>query len=468
VQLNDSEMKFLGELRSKLPFLVSIVVIIFALSCMNNVEKWKKQDVIIWDVVSYYAYLPATFIYNDLTLEFTSNYEGPHQFIIWPKVLPDGSKTILTSMGLSMLYAPFFGLAHIYVLNSDFDAGGYSAPYQLAIAISAIFYAALGLYFLSKLLLKFFNPYISALTILMITVGTNLFFYFTYESGMSHHYSFALITMFIWFTIKWHEKTSYKYSVILGLLIGLITLIRPTNVILSLFFVLYDIKSLKEIKTKVAYFLSNYKHIFILCGLCLLVWLPQMLYWKYVTGSFMHYSYGDERFFFNNPRILKGLFSYRNGWLVYSPVMIFSLLGMTVLWIKQKATMLPIVVVFLVFIYVIFSWWCWWYGGAFGMRAMIDIYGLLAIPIGAFLSWIVSTRRKVLTHTVIGLAFILTLVGIHHTDKRNAHSFHHDSMTREAFWSNYLQREQSPEFWSLLRQPDYTKAKQGIDAYINE
>lgn len=462
-------MRALQIIKSKSPYILSIFIVLVSFNCAKNIKYWKAEKVIKWDVISYYGYLPATFIYKDHTLKFMDHYKGPHKYTIWGNDLPNGNKIIMTSMGMSMLYAPFFFIAHLYALNSDYDAGGYSVPYHLAIIISSIFYFLLGLIFLSKLLLKFFNHNISSLVILMISVGTNLFFYATYEAGMSHQYSFALITMFLWYTIKWHQNPKTIYAFILGLLIGLISLIRPTNIVVSLFFILYGITNLSNFKQKFSLFISKYIHVIIIILICFFVWIPQFIYWKSVTGSFIYYSYGEENsFFFNNPRILKGLFSYRNGWLVYSPVMIFSIFGMFILWKNHKNWQLPIVITFLTFIYLIFSWWCWWYGGSFGSRAMIDMYSLLALPCAAFLSYIIKLKLKWIKYPVILLAITLTLAGIHHTDKRIGSSIHYDSMTKEAFWASYFKRGPNATFYDKLRAPDYEKARQGIDAYADE
>jgi hypothetical protein len=450
-----------------LPFLLSVLIALVSLNCAKNIKMWKKQNIIAWDVISYYAYLPATFIYNDYSLKFMDDYKGPHEFTFWPRTIENGSKIIETSMGMSILYAPFFFAAHAYALNSDYDPGGYSVPYHVAIRLCCVFYFLIGLIFLSKLLLKFFNPYVSSLALLMTSVGSNLFFYATYASGMSHQYNFALITMFIWFTIKWHESPKMRYSVILGLLIGLISLIRPTNIIVSLFFIFYGIINWRDFREQYQLFIAKYKHILAIIVLCFLVWLPQLLYWKSLTGSFLFFSSGEgNRFFFNNPQILKGFLSYRNGWLVYSPVMIFSVFGIFVLWKNHKKWQLPVVVTFLVFVYVIFSWWCWWYGGSFGSRAMIDIYGLLAFTAAAFISYIANLKLKWISYPVIMFAILLTLVGLHHLDKRMGQSFHYDSMTKEAFWDNYLRRGPTATYWEKLRKPDYIKATQGIDAVM--
>lgn len=454
---------------AKLPYLVIILIVAFILNSMNNVKQWQKQEgVINWDVISYYGYLPAVFIYHDHTLKFTENYTGPHKFIFWPSKAPNGGKVIMTSMGLSMLYSPFFFAGHAVAHISNYDTGGYSEPYRIALMLSSVFYLALGLFFLSKILLKFFNPYITSWVILIISMGTNLFYYVTYSSAMSHPYSFAIITMFLWYTIRWYETEKTKYIIILGLLLGLISLVRPTNIIIALFFVFWKIKTLPEIWERIKFLFAKYKAMLLMAIFVIIVWIPQFLYWKSVTGSFFYYSYGEEnKFFFNHPMIIKGLIGYRHGWLIYSPVMILSVLGLFVLFKRSKEFLLPVLTTFLLFIYIIFSWWCWWYGGSFGMRAMIDIYGLMAIPLAAFFTLTLEWKRiwRVLAFSI---SIVLFVAGLHHTDKFRNFSSHWDSMTKEAFWDGYFKRGPSPTFESKLKAPDYEKARKGIDAYAGE
>src|SRR5690606_36366779 len=193
------------------------------------------------DAISYYAWLPATFIYHDLSLSFADNYQGPHKFIVWPEKGPRGKYVIKTSMGLSLLWTPFFLAGHVAALISGADAGGYSPPYKFFLLVSALFFLAAGLVYLRRILLQDASDTITAIVLAAFVIGTNLYWYTLYQGTMSHVYSFALINAFIWYSIKWHSEGDRKaWSALrLGLLIGLITLIRPTNIFIVLFFLLY-------------------------------------------------------------------------------------------------------------------------------------------------------------------------------------------------------------------------------------
>jgi hypothetical protein len=207
----------------------SIVFSVFIISVFIFTSRlWRRENsVIYWDVVSYYAYLPAIFIFDDIRLEKEESYENG---IFWPESAPNGGNVIKTTMGMSFLYAPFFFAGHIYASLSDYPAYGFSVPYKIALLTGALFYLSVALIFMRKILKKFFPDIVAAVTIVAIVLGTNLAYYAGREGTMSHLYSFTLFSVFVWLTIRWHEEPGTWLLLALGALAGLITLIRPTNI----------------------------------------------------------------------------------------------------------------------------------------------------------------------------------------------------------------------------------------------
>ncbi len=440
-----------------------IVLIIIGISVFFTFLRhkyWNNEDKIIaWDVISYYAYLPATFIYQDVSLTFTDNYKGKHKFIFWPETAPNGKKVIKTSMGLSFLYMPFFLLGHVVALITNYDAGGYSAPYKFFLQFGSFFYLLIGLFFLRKVLLNYFSEEVAAVSMLLIFFATNLFYYSAYEPTMPHVYNFSLFAVFIFLTLKWYETPNYKYSVLLGLLSGLIILTRPSNILIILFFIFWDIKNSEDLKTRFKTFYANLPKLILMAVMAFLVWIPQLLYWKMQTGQFLYFSYGDESFFFNDPQIINGLFSYRKGWLLYAPVMFFALLGIFFLKGKLRAFFYPILIFTIFNIYVILSWWSWWYGGSYGLRAFIDSYALLIIPLAAFIDYFYTVMKKRAVVLIIATLFIFH--GVFQTFQYYYGAIHWDSMTKEAYWDSFGHLHPSAKFQSLLKAPDYEKAMKG-------
>ncbi|OQY04838.1 MAG: hypothetical protein B6I20_02390 [Bacteroidetes bacterium 4572_117] len=444
---------------SKLSIIVVCLTIIVSL--FGN-RHWKSENrVIAWDVVSYYAYLPATFIYFDPSLEFIDDYKGKHKFVFWPETAPNGKKVIKTSMGLSFLYSPFFFFGHVYALTTDYDPGGFSAPYKFMLLISNLFYLLIGLIFLRKILLRYFSEEVSSLSILLVFFATNLQYYSTHEATMSHGYSFSLFAGFIFLTISWYKKPSLKNTVLMGLLSGLIVLVRPTNILILLFFVFWDIKNIKDLQGRLVLFYNQYRKLLIMAFFAFLVWLPQLLYWKIQTGNFLYFSYGDEGFFFDKPQIISGLFGYRKGWLLYSPIMIFALAGVFVLKNNLKAFFLPVLLFVGLNIYVVLSWWAWWYGGSFGLRAFIDSYAILIFPLAAIISVLFNNKKKKIRIIVLAMSVLFIAHGIFQTRQYYHGAIHWDSMSKAAYWNSFGRLKPTKEFNGLLIHPDYEKAKRG-------
>jgi hypothetical protein len=440
---------------------IAIIVIAIMVSFTFVKHKYWNDDgkIIAWDVISYYAYLPATFIYHDPGLSFMDGYHGEHKFVFWPETAPNGKKVIKTSMGLSFLYMPFFFVGHLVALITDYDAGGYSAPYKFFLQFGSLFYVLIGLFFLRKVLLHYFTEEVTAMSLLLVFFATNLHYYTAYEPTMSHAYNFSLFAVFIWLTIKWHEQPTVKHTLFVGLLSGLIVLVRPTNILILLFFMLWDVKTVKEFNSRILLFLKKFDKVLLMAFMAFLVWLPQFLYWKMQTGSFLYFSYGDERFFFNDPQIINGLFSYRKGWLLYTPVMLFALTGIFFMKDKQKSFFLPILLFTVLNVYVILSWWAWWYGGSFGLRAFIDSYALLVFPLAAIISYFYKKKKGRIA--VWFIAFIFLFHGIFQTFQYYHGAIHWDSMTKAAYWDSFGHLRPTGEYWDKLKAPDYEKAKQG-------
>ena len=124
---------------SKYSILLSMLVVV---GIMFSAKHWRKENkVIAMDVVSYYAYLPATFIFNDIELK---NPETFKHGIFWPEPLPDGNAVIKTSMGLSILYSPFFFMSHGIAKLMGWEAYGFSTVYKLGLLLSSLFYLFIG------------------------------------------------------------------------------------------------------------------------------------------------------------------------------------------------------------------------------------------------------------------------------------------------------------------------------------
>lgn len=443
-----------------------IAVALFITAINFNASLWNNpMRVIQWDIKSYYAYLPATIIYHDLSLEFTK--EDPEFFgdKFWPWPTPVGGLCIVMSMGLSFLYLPFFLLGHLLAWLTGAEMTGYSTPYAFMLIFSALFYLVLAMLILRKLLLRYFHDKAVALTLVAVVLGTNLLYYSTYEAPMSHVFSFFLFALFGLLTLQWHKTPGWKTTILLGLTAGLIVLIRPTNIVVLLLFVLWDIWSVHCLKRRIRSFIDKWPHLLVMALMAILVWMPQLFYWKSVSGQWLYYSYNEESFFFLQPQILSGLFSYRKGWFVYTPMMLVAMAGLVVVWKHHREFFTPIVAYKLINIYVVLSWWTWWYGGSFGQRPFIESYALLSIPLAALIHSSFSWRRVGKT-LFTGLILLLVLHNLFQTAQYRNGAIHWDAMGKSAYWASFGRLRPLAGFDDILEFPDYEKAMQGV--YVNK
>ena len=440
------------------------IIAVYVVIINFNSRNWEKENrVIASDVGRYYVYLPAIFIHNDLSFEyFDEDYEKNVYRIGFFKS-PKGEKMVITTFGMAMAYSPFFLIAHALSEPLGYEPNGYTLPYKFALTFSSLIFMLFGLFFLRKFLLRYFDNFATAITLLIIGLGTNITHYLTKEAPMPHVYEFALISIFLFLVSKWYDKPKFMTSFWIGLLAGLIALIRPTNMLVLLIFLLWKVATLNDLVDRIRFFIKSYKAAIVMIISFILIWIPQLLYWYHLSGSifFNSYDQSGSGFYFENPQIINQWLSYRKGWLLYTPIMILALTGLILLYRKKREFFWPVLVYFMVMVYILSSWWSWWFGGGYSIRSYIDMYSILAIPVAASVNAMlkIKTPVKVLTLLLVGFLLFLNLF---QTFQYRKGIIHYDSMTKQAYWAVFLKKHHPHDFYQLLEKPDYQKARKGI------
>ena len=442
----------------------TILLIAIAILARNiSVAEYKKERFIIAaDVLHYYAYLPSLLVYYDLRLDFVKQAPGKFSDRFWPATAPNGKYVIMTTMGMSMMYAPFVIPVHYFLKVTGQEAMGYSPPYRLALVISSLFYGILGLILLRKLLQIWFSDLAIALTLICVTLGTNLIFYLTREAAFSHTYSFFLIIWLIYSTSNYYAKPGIGKAISIGISAALIALVRPTNIVVFMLIPFWNIGSFKALEERFSLLFHQWKHILVFIFSFMLMCIPQVIYWKMTSGQYFFNGYGDGgRFFFGNPQIANILLSYRKGWLVYTPVMVVALLGFVLLFRRQRNLFTPIFLYFTINTYILASWWLWWYGGSYGNRAFIDMYGLLAFPLAAVFHYLLHNRNPGVKIATLLITAVFVWHNLFQVKQYMNGAIHYVSMTKEAYWDSFGRLKPSAKFNDLLVFPDYEAAKEG-------
>ena len=439
---------------------VFLIFFLFTVLTYNFWIVWLEFGPFAFDVDQYYSYLIAEFIHHDFGFKFDHFY--------WLTPSDSGHSVPKVTMGMAYMYFPFFLIANNVAYVHGYDGLGYSAPYMWFIHFGSILYVLIGLWYSRKSLLLFFNEWITAITLIFIFFGSNLFFYTYKESEMTHGYLFCLISIFIFHVLKWQQTKKTKFLYYFSFFAGLITLIRPTEILVLLFPLFVFVCNFNDFKTRL-------KEIFdlkwkLLLGVLffLIPIIPQLIFWKTYTGHFFFFSYGSqEGFFFSDPKIYSVLFGWRKGWLVYSPIMIFSVIGLIMMCFKFKKLGYAISIYFLLNLYLISSWWDWGYGGAFGMRALVQTYAFLVFPFAFFINRFVNLFNKFF-YKIIAVLFFITAscffcyLNIYQTYQMKNSLLHWDSMTKEAYWYTFLTTDVDRVYLEkLFKNPNYDEMRKG-------
>ena len=420
---------------SRIGLLFSGILLLLVSSNLN----WPKdywKGILRSDARGYYAWLPAVFIYGDLSFQFQETVENPqtdprHRAVYR---IPVGDKiTNKYFVGTAVAEVPFFLLAHAITLATGGIPDGYSFWYAFFINLAGIFYTLAGLFFLRRLLLeRGVSENVLTWTLLALLFGSNLFYYSILEPGMSHVYSFACVAAFLWYMHSWFHVPARKSLVGAALFMGLIILIRPVNGIIVLAIPLMA-HSWDHFKTQIKVLLKPSMLLLPVCAGLLIVFIQPLL-WKLQTGHFTVDSYPGEVFHFSNPHPIDFLFSYKKGALLYTPILLLSLVGYTLKLDSDRKLTIYAIVWGLLVLYVLSSWWNWWYGGSFSSRVLVEFLPFFALGLATLLGDFRSLVRK-LSRALIVVLIVICQIQIY---QYRYYQIHWEEMTSERYWNVFL------------------------------
>lgn len=439
------------------------------------IQFFKKIPVSVWVLILLVGFFisyseikkfgkPNSFHVVKSDAQFYHEYIAIYVFGQEPYISRDIRPVNKYTMGMAVTYLPAIGLGYIICeLTGVEHNNGKSYVYQHLLYYLGLLYTIIGLIYTRYILKKWLGEYTIAITLLIIFLGTNIYYYNIFEPIMAHPAAFAFLTAFVYYSLRWIWEQQYKHALLCGLTLGLTVLIRPTNAIVVLIPGIYlMLKNPEGIHIR-SFGIKQWLQIGIIGFITLLVFTPQMIYWHHYTGKWFNYSYGNERFFWDKPAILQVLFSFRKGWFIYTPIMLLIIPGAILAYAKNKTLFWSIMIYFIINLYIISSWWCWWYGGSFGMRPLIDSYGVLAVFIAYFIEYMLKQNRIILSVSILVIGFFIYL-NLYQTRQARICRIHFDSMTFKAYKQVFLTENLNltrEEWDAMLSTPDYDRAQKG-------
>ena len=237
----------------------------------------------------------------------------------------------------------------------------------------------------------------------LLYVGSPLLFYCFNSPSYSHNYSFFLFGLFTFQVLRLNGEINDRKLFGLGLILGLIFLIRPTNflIVLMIPFIIGDRKSFFILINNI--FKKKIKNTLIFsCGFFISLSFLFFI-WKWETGNWIIWSYNGEGFNFLSPQLFSSLFSFRIGLFLQIPLLFLSLFGLFILFFYNRFQAIFWSIYFIGNLWIFSSWWCWDFESPFGNRPYTEHLFFLLIPI-------IHLKIKYRFITSLSI-FILTMIG---------------------------------------------------------
>jgi hypothetical protein len=367
----------------------------------------------------YFAYLRS--LWFDRDVNFTNDYRllglgnKPHLF----QPTPTGHAQSAWTIGPAIAWSPFFaggdlvarGLA---ASGQDVARDGTSFPYRQAVCVAGLFYGLLGVWFCYRLAALFLPARLAALSAATASGGSFMLWYLIKEPSMTHAPSMAAVAAFTYFWAATRQRRSLRQWALLGLVAGLATTIRWQNAIFALLpaieavQLLFDAWRARSRRAATCVVAGGV----VFTAAATVAFLPQMLAWKAIYGSYVAVSPIGPPILWTHPAIVNILWSSRNGLLATSPVLYLAALGLLAVPRIDRRFGIAALVTFAVMVYFNSTILDWWGSAGFGMRRFDGMLPLLTVGLALFLrgfAAFAARRPSVMVGAAIGLLVVWNL-----------------------------------------------------------
>lgn len=369
------------------------------------------------DAFYYYAYLRSMAFDRDVN--FSNDYRmlglGDKTYLFDPT--PTGYAHSAWTIGPAIVWSPFFAAGHMSATQlaaggRDVATDGTSYPYRQSIVIAGLFYALLGWWFTLRFVEHWYSRRAAGTAVALMAGGSFMLWYSVVEPTMTHAPSMAAVAGFLWCWAASRERrgidaprrASVLWWTLLGLLAGIMTLIRWQNALFAIVpacdAALWLWRAWRTDRRDAGLTIALGGLAFTLTAA--LACLPQMLAWKAIYGTYLAVSPVGPKIRWTMPQLELVLFSSRNGLLAMSPLLYAAALGLVGFAMRHRAAGLPLVAASAAMVYFNASIQDWWGSDGFGGRRFDGLIPILTLGLAVTWQWL---RHVTITrpHAIVGL-----------------------------------------------------------------
>ena len=222
-------------------------------------------------------------------------------------------------------------------------------------------------------------------------VGSFLLYYLTVGNSYSHGNSLFAVTLFLFIFHRTRDRRTAAQWGVLGLVGGLLTMVRWQNAIFVAIPILDMIPScwaaLRRRPGLDVGAIAKGSGLFVGGG-CV-GFLPQLYFWKVANGGWLalpHAQAGQQ--WWHDSLMVDVLYSSNHGLLTWHPVLYASVLAIPLFLKRDRRFAVLLTVAFAAQIYINGASATWWGGSAFGARRFASCGLLFALGLGSLISWL--------------------------------------------------------------------------------
>ena len=388
-----------------------LVLFLFSLPLLNP---WVHGD-----GVGYYAFARAPLIEH--SLDFKHDYQYANSSFRDARLdetgLPKAEFRTSTghldnhfTVGPAILWSPFLLIAHAGVLlarafGSEAAADGFSAPYRIAMAFGTALYGFLGIVLAARIARQYVDARWATFAAVSVWWASSLPVYMYFNPSWSHAHSAFTVALFLWY---WHESRqnrSISQWIALAAIAGLMLNVYYANVtVLVVLLVegatqyraaLRNPSTSQQAQTLLAGHILFAMVVFV----CL---LPTFVTRYIIYGKPLESGYIPLReWAWTSPNFLQVLFSADHGLLVWTPLLLVSIVGVLIFWHRNPQVGSAFLAAMLAF-YVLIACYPDWDGiSSYGNRFFVSLTPVFIVGLAVFLDRIARFFHSVRTSTAI-------------------------------------------------------------------
>jgi hypothetical protein len=363
------------------------------------------------DEIQYFAYTHSLFFDRDFDFgnEYMHFYQSnPKKFeaIYTDLYLKTEDLTGLpinvAPIGTGLFWLPSYAVTHLFVtlansLGANVPADGYSQPYITAICLTSYLLGCAGLLLCYLISRRLYGKRVSAVGVGAVWLATPLIFYTVVAPPWSHATSLFTVTLFLWYWLRTRRDTGREWRewLVLGACAGLMMLVREQDalflVVPGLEVAVRLVSQWRESRSAGRGSLLRAAGGLVLMGAtAAIVFIPQLIAYRAITGRFGPSRVVASKFTWTSPNALNVLFSPEHGLVPWTPVVALALLGLVLLWRRDRLLAGALAFAFFVQVYIAGSFLTWQSAGSFGQRRFINSTAIFVLGLVALLSWVLA------------------------------------------------------------------------------